>query len=324
VSERLEAVKHRLARLGNLHLPREGKDVFLFSTPRGGSTWLSELILTQPGFKPADEPFNLRDAPIRAELSARGIEAWTDLHDPAKEEAMFSYIESIRSGANGVVNPFFHRNHFRLVTRRICFKILHAGEERVSAFRRRFGGFIVLLLRHPIPVSLSRKELPRLRAFLSSGYRSRLTAEQIACAERILSSGSDLDRAVLDWCLQTSVPVSRIEPDWTIVTYEQLVTDPHPVLEHLAKRLELPHPERMARSLTRASGSTYQSDPATRDRLSAAGGAADRSWLVDKWRAKVDADAVSRAMAALSVFGLGELYRPDSPLPDRFWIRLSP
>lgn len=324
MSERLEAIKHRLARLGNLHLPREGKDVFLFSTPRGGSTWLSELILTQPGFKPADEPFNLRDAPVRAELSARGIGDWVDLYDRAKEEAMFSYIESIRSGANGVLNPFFHRNHFRLVTRRICFKILHAGEERVSAFRRRFGGFIVLLLRHPIPVSLSRKDLPRLVAFLSSDFRSTLTADQIACAERILSSGSDLDRAVLDWCLQTSVPLSRIEPDWTIVTYEQLVIDPLPVLERLAERLELPHPERMARRLTKASGSTYQSDQATRDRLSAEGDVADRSWLVDKWRAKVDEDALSRAMAALPVFGLAGLYRPDSPLPDRFWIPRTP
>ena len=115
----LEPLKHRIARLNNVHRPLLGKDVFLFSTPRGGSTWLSELILTQPGFKPADEPFNLRDAPIREELRVRGIEDWPDLYDPAKTEAMFSYIESIRSGQNGVTNPFFYRNHFRLVTNRI-------------------------------------------------------------------------------------------------------------------------------------------------------------------------------------------------------------
>lgn len=317
----LEALKHRLARLNNLHLPRERKDVFLFSTPRGGSTWLSELILTQPGFKPADEPFNLRDAPVRAELSARGIGEWSDLYDLSKEEAMFSYIESIRSGANGVVNPFFYRNRFRLVTRRICFKILHAGEDRMSAFRRRFGGFLVLLLRHPIPVSLSRKELPRLRAFLSSDFRARLTADELACAERIASLGSDLDRAVLDWCLQTAVPLSSIEPDWAVVTYEQLVVDPLPVLELLAKRLELPCPERMVRRLTRASASTHQSDPATRDRLSAGSDVAERSWLVEGWRKKADAGAASKAMEALSVFGLDDLYRPDSALPGRFWIR---
>ncbi len=316
----LEALKHRLARLNNLHLPNGRRDVFLFSTPRGGSTWLSELILTQPGFKPADEPFNLRDAPIRAELSARGIGEWIDLYDRTKEEAMFSYIESIRTGANGVVNPFFYRNHFRLVTRRICFKILHAGEDRMSAFRRRFGGFIVLLLRHPIPVSLSRKELPRLRAFLSSDYRSHLTAQQIACAERIVSLGSDLDRAVLDWCFQTAVPLSRIEPEWAVVTYEQLVIDPLPVLDLLAERLELPYPERMARRLTKASASTHQSDPATRDRLSAGSDVRERSWLVDKWRKEADADAVSRAMEALSAFGLDDLYRSESALPGRFWI----
>jgi hypothetical protein len=312
----LAALKHRIARINNLHRPREGKDVFLFSTPRGGSTWLSELVLTQPGFKPADEPFNLRDAPIGGELAKLGIADWGDLHSRAKQEAMFSYIESIRSGANGLLNPFLHRNRFRLLTRRICFKILHAGEERMSEFRKRFGGFIVLLLRHPIPVSLSRKELPRLRAFLSSDFRELLTTEQAALSDRVLLRGSDLDRAVLDWCLQTAIPLARAEPDWIIVTYEQLVVDPLPALRRLSHRLELPRPERMEQRLSVPSSSTYQSDPATRERL----GNTDRSWLIDKWKESSDAAAVFRAMETLSAFGIGDLYRADSARPGRYWI----
>ncbi len=312
----LQALKHRIARISNLHRPQERKDVFLFSTPRGGSTWLSELVLTQPGFKPADEPFNLRDAPIRAELSKRGIADWADLYDRAKEEAMYSYIESIRAGANGTLNPFLHRNRFRLLTRRICFKILHAGEDRMSAFRERFGGFIVLLLRHPIPVSLSRKELPRLRAFLSSDFRSLLSAEQAALSDRIAATGSDLDRAVLDWCLQTAIPLTKAENDWTIVTYEQLVVDPLPVLRELASRLELPRLERMERRLTVASSSMRQSEQATRERV----GDADRTWLIDRWRSKIGEGDASRAMEPLPAFGLGELYQSETPLPGRFWV----
>ena len=171
-------------------------------------------------------------------------------------------------------------------------------------------------LRHPIPVSLSRQDLPRLKVLLSSDFRELLTAEQAALSERIVTAGSDLDRAVLDWCLQTAIPLARAEPDWTIVTYEQLVVDPLPVLRALSLRLELPRPERMERRLTTPSSSTHQSDQATRDRL----GDADRTWLIDKWKAKAGPADVARAMETLSAFGIGDLYRPESALPGRFWV----
>ncbi|MGH9337263.1 MAG: hypothetical protein ACRD21_26245, partial [Vicinamibacteria bacterium] len=239
-------------------------------------------------------------------------------------EAMLSYVESIRSGANGVTNPFFYRNHFRLVTNRICFKILHAGEDRVRSFRDRFGGFILFLLRHPIPVSRSRKVLPRLPAFLGRDFRPHLTSDQIACAERIAALGTDLEKAVLDWCFQTAVPLSRAEPEWTIVTYEQLVIDPYPVIRLLSERLELPRPDRMVARLTTPSSSTHQSDEATRGRLSENQDLDSRKWLVEKWLKKADPGVVARAMEPLKAFGLEDLYRPDGALPARYWIGERP
>ncbi len=100
------------------------------------------------------------------------------------------------------------------------------------------------------------------------------------------------------------------------MTYEQLVVDPLPVLRALSLRLELPRPQRMERRLTTPSSSTHQSDQATRDRL----GDADRTWLVDKWKAKAEPAHVARAMETLSAFGIGDLYRPESALPGRFWV----
>jgi hypothetical protein len=323
----LRALKHRIARFNNFHRPgagTEGRDVFLFSTPRGGSTWLAELILTQPGFKPSDEPFNLRDAEIAAELRRRGILAWPDLYDPAKSEAMFEYVESIRSGQNGVTNPFFYRNHFRVFTNRVCFKILHGGEDRIPLFRRRFGGAIVLLLRHPVPVALSRKQLPRLSAFHTGHFRALLTPEQLAFSEKILASGSDLEKGVLDWCLQTAVPLASAEPEWTIVTYEQLVLEPHLILPLLAERLALPRPERLRRRLTTPSSSTHQSDRLTRERLSSSREGDSRLWLVEKWRERTVLSDVERAMEALSIFGLARIYRADTAVALAYWIQDAP
>lgn len=315
----LASLKHRIARANNLHRPRGG-DVFLFSTPRGGSTWLSELILTQPGFKPSDEPFNLRDRPVAHELARHGIHEWRDLYSNAKLGAMESYVASIVSGRCGVTNPFFYRNHFRIVTHRICFKILHAGENRIPWFRRRFGGGVILLLRHPAPVSLSRKVLPRLEAFLDSDFREVLTERQIAFAERVTRSGSALEKAVLDWCLQTAPALAAAEPEWIVATYEQLVLDPAPLVAILAERFALPRPDAMRKRLHVPSASTHQSDRTTQTVLTDNQDRQSRRWLVDKWRERVDLAELAKAMEALEAFGI-DAYRPDRTIPaDRYWL----
>lgn len=320
----LASLKHALARANNLHLPK-GRDVFLFSTPRGGSTWLSELVLTQPGFKPSDEPFNLRDALVARELARRGIHSWHDLYQADKLGAMEDYVDAIASGRCGVTNPFFYRNHFRIVTSRICFKILHAGEDRIAWFRKRFSGDVVVLLRHPAPVATSRKVLPRLEAFLESDYRSQFPAETLAHAERIARSGTYLQKAVLDWCFQTAPALRSAEPEWTVLTYEQLVLEPDPLVDILAERLALEHPHALRSRLRVPSASTHQSDATTRSVLEGDTRSDARSdsrrWLVEKWVSKVDAAELRRAMESLAVFGI-DTYRPDDPLPtESYWLR---
>jgi hypothetical protein len=46
--------------LTNVHRQGPLPNVFLFATPRSGSTWLMEIIASQPGFKYYDEPLNPR------------------------------------------------------------------------------------------------------------------------------------------------------------------------------------------------------------------------------------------------------------------------
>jgi hypothetical protein len=103
------------------------------------------------------------------------------------------------------------------------------------------------------------------------------------------------------------------------VTYEQLVIDPVPVLDLLAKRVELPDPDRMKSRLQRPSGSTHQSEAATRKVLER-GQSQNRQWLVEKWKKRVDADTEHRLMEALSVFEI-DAYTAGSTLPtDRYWV----
>ena len=316
----LTKIKHLIETHNNIHRPSDKPNIFLFSSPRGGSTWLMELVLTQPGFKPCDEPFDLRKPFIKENLSKLGLSTWSDLYNPDKASLVEEYVNAICNGSLHSLDRFFHRNHYRLITRRVIFKILHAGEDRINWFADRFNGKIIFLLRHPIPVSLSRKFLPRLHTFLNGDFKRHFTKDQLDYADNIFNNGTKLEQSVLDWCFQNSIPLRDATTDWIVVSYEQLVVDPMPVINLITEKLAFEKPNRIIKQLSVPSASTRQSDEETKQRLSGSNGITDRTWLVEKWRDKLTAEEEHKAMEILKVFDI-DVYNAGSAIPnDRIWI----
>jgi Sulfotransferase family len=312
----ISRVKNAIKSISNIHRPNGEPNVFLFSTPRSGSTWLMELIWSQPGFKCCNEPLNLRKPHIRQHL---GISDWQGLCRQDATQAFYRYFRAIGEGRITFVNPNPLHRYYRPVTRRIVFKIIHGGEDRINWFRDTFNGRIVYLLRHPIPVSLSREVYPTLEAFCDSDYRRHFTADQLQYARKIIDSGTKLERGVLAWCLQNAVPLREVSQDWAVISYEQLVLDPHPVIEHLALKLSLPKPERMMNRLAIPSSSNEKSDRETQQVLERE--TERRSWLIEKWRQKVDQVEERGAMDVLKRFNL-DAYEFGHGLPaDWLWIK---
>lgn len=305
-----------------IHIPDGSPNVFLFSMPRSGSTWLMEMIYTQPGFKWCREPFNLRESVVQDRL---GINDWTELYMLRSEDKITRYIDAICTGRLRdyrfkYPRPFSKQHRF--ITRHTVFKILHFGEDRINWFRDTFNGQIVYLIRHPIPVTLSRQVLPRLQARLDSDFRRHFTAAQLAFAKQVIESGSKFEQGILDWCLQNMVPMRDKTDDWTLVSYEQLVLDVDPVIQLLCDRLDLPDPKLMREQWATPSGSVKrQSDNATQNVLNQERTDESKHWLVGKWRTKITQEQEMRASEILAVFGLDTYYCYGSALPSKqLWI----
>ena len=308
-------VKTAIKSISNIHRPDGSPNVFLFSVPRSGSTWLMELVWTQPGFKPCNEPLDLRSSRVRQHL---GVSEWQDLYAQNATLALQSYFQAFCEGQSGFMNPSLLRRPYRPFTRRIVFKVIHGGEDRIHWFRDTFDGRVVLLLRHPIAVSLSREVYPRLRAFLSSDYQRHLTKDQLDYALKVCETGTELERGVLSWCLQNAIPLRAATDDWAVVSYEQMVLEPQPVIMHLAYKLELPEPGRMLERLTTPSGVKAKSDAETQQVLEDA--TSRRAWLIEKWQRQVSEAEERRAMEILERFEL-DVYSPGDLLPaERLWI----
>jgi len=318
----MKAVKRVAKSASNVHRPDGRPNVFLYSTPRSGSTWLMELIWSQPGFKTCNQALYLENPVVRKHL---GISDWNELYSVDATEKLQSYLQQLCDGRLGFTNPNPFRAYYRPITHRIVFKEIHASGDRINWVRDTFNARVVYLIRHPIAVTISTERWPTLPAYLTSDYRRHFSEEQLARAERIVTEGTDLERGVLSWCLQNAVPLREATEDWAIVSYEQLVLDPDPVIRELTDKLALPDPERMRRRLDVPSVNVkFKSTEETR-RLLSEGDADKRPSLVEKWRKKVDGREEARVMKILDIFGL-DVYRSGDALPDeRIWIpRESP
>ena len=179
---------------------------------------------------------------------------------------------------------------------------------------------MVFLIRHPIPTSLSREELPRLKAYVNSDYKRHFTQAQRAFAQNVIDNGSYMEKAMLSWCFQNAVPLRDASEDWAIVSYEQLVVDPQPVIDYLADRLELPEPERMLDAVGVPSATAVGSTRERQQLLVNAGGAGGRRSLIGDWRKRVDPEAEQRLMETLDVFGI-DAYSSGEVVPsNRYWV----
>jgi hypothetical protein len=299
----------------HIHRPDGHPNVFLFSTPRSGSTWLMELIWTQPGFKFCNEPLDIRNPLVAQHLR---IQTWQELYDPAATAALERYFSAICNGTLRFKDPPPFKGYYRPITHRIVFKEIHAGQDRIDWFTKTFNGRAVYLIRHPVAVSLSRQSYPTLDVLLSGNYSQHFSQEQLAFAHEVVRSGTKLEQGVLAWCLHNFVPLKHASADWAVVTYEQLILQPRSVIDYLSKKLDLPHPERMVRRLNVPSASERLSDSATRSFLHRH--SSERAWLIDRWREHVPQAEERRAMDILAHFEL-DAYASGTSLPAAsLWV----
>lgn len=301
--------KNAIKTVTNLHRPEGQQNIFLFSTPRSGSTWLMELIWSQPGFKACNEPLDLRNPMVR---KYSGITNWLELYSQEANPALYQYFQALCNGYLHAMDPVPFRRFYRPVTNRIIFKIINGGEDRINWFQDTFNGQIVYLIRHPIAVSLSREYLPRVQVQLESDYRRHFSIEQIKFAQRILENGSKLEQGVLAWCLENAVPLRMASDDWLIIAYEDLVVAPQPLITQIAERLALPEPVQMLSRLAIPSAVKAKSNPETQQALERR---TNRQWLAEKWRSHVSKREECQVMEILTHFQL-DVYQAGELLPN--------
>jgi len=302
--------------LTSLSIYRQGSkdDVVIFSCRRGGSTWLMEMIGASPRVRFVNEPF------IPGLVLKRGLPTGLEEVLPPDlrkvvhvaldaEEAYRHHLTNVRAtNVRGPYSPLAPQYH--LMADRRVLKVVHATGIADWIVGQQLRLKPVFLVRHPIATALSMARSGialRAQANLRHpDFRNRhLGHELTSFAWDVLDRGSDVERFVLEWCLDNVVPYRTwlASPErWSFVTYEELMLNAGPSLERLGGELDLPVTARM----TQLAGLPSASTSIQRRESLAASHAPD--WLLH-WRENVAQSLEKRAFEIVDRFGI-RLYEP--------------
>ena len=297
-------LKYLVLSLCNYHRQGSKPNIYLFSTPRSGSTWLMELIASQPGFKFYDEPLNIRRDNVQ---KADCIKSWEDtMPGTAKEDLICRYLSKLETNKIRVMNPPpFRRNH-RLLTNRVILKI-HEIEHMINLIKAHSRAKIIYLLRHPIATTVSRHVFPRLEYYVNSNHFSSqyLTSEQLELGRDIFHSGSDFEKGILSWCYQNLIPLKFLDQrDWIIITYEELLLNSYKACEMLFEKLDLEDLNIMKKRIGIPATNINISTRETIEIMKDSSGKNRKRKIVTKWKNKLTESQEQQAFDILSVFSI--------------------
>lgn len=306
----MRGIKQFLRSHANIHRPGTKKNAFIFSMPRSGSTWLQELIWTQPGFKYVNEPLNLKGPWLRGKS---GIDGFSELYNRGARDKTINYLKGFCDGKHHFLDPNPLRKFYRPFTSRLVFKIIHGAEYFINDIADACNGKVIFLIRHPFAVSLSRRVLPRIDVLCSDMVLQDFSEEQAARAKEIHLKGSYLEKGVLSWAIQNKIALKHRRDDWLVITYEQLTVDPARIVARMVRELELPLPERIDDRLRVPSAVKKQSEKKTVELMKDQ--SIDRTVLIERWRDKITPEEAEQLFEIIKLFEL-DIYSLESSYPD--------
>lgn len=309
-----EYIKYLPAKLLNEHNKSDKKDVFIFSTPRSGSTWLMEIINSQKNFKYINEPLHTnRHKGYLTDIDS----TWSEIYSSSdRKDKFLKYFERILNDELFVGQQKFKdilNGKFDYKTDRRVFKILRA-KDLINKFENKFDIKIVFLLRHPIPVALSlvRENMEdRIKYYLKNEVylKEFFSQTEIKYAEDLYQNGSEFEKRILQWCLENKPPLTSLNSkEWVVISYEDLVVNEKETLLKLYKELDLSDLDKMLEQTKKPSRTT--ASKSSKKLINKR----NKESIIKKWEQKISLSQKEK------VFKILDNFRLDIYIEDKYTI----
>ena len=291
----LRRISYRICRqLYRDDFPELQRSVFLAGTARSGTTWLGELIAAQQPTRMMFEPFHPQKVPDY------GAYNYFQYMRPEEDDAALeAFCARVLTGQ--IRNPWIDRDIRVLRPQARIIKDVRANL-LLKWLSRRFPDLpVVLLLRHPCAVVLSRMELGWAT---DQDIAPMLSQEKLVDdflkdkIEFIAQARHDEEKHAVIWAIHNAVPLAQFADGGIhIIRYESLLSDTAACLHELMTSIGGAFDDRLSPQYAQPSN--------TSSLATALEGAAVAN---RRWEQRLSKAQIERIMGVVDAFGLGDLY----------------
>ncbi len=272
---------------------------FLAGSGRSGTTWLANLINHRQDHCYYFEPLNHHQV--------KGIEpfGWRQYLRPGDEYPdHFAVAKNFLYGTVDV--PWVNRFNVAPLSNQRIVKEIRANMT-LAWMRRRFPDMkIILTLRHPMAVTVSRLEMGWTRGIDLVLGQWELNQDFLEPVLPVLERENmhPYESGLLLWCVENFVALQQIrELDVHVLFYEHLALNPEDELRRLFEFLDQPFDTHILDGLDQPSHTSGKVDPA----LTAEA-------RLEKWKKKLNPDIIAQSVELLKLFSLDQIY-DNNPVP---------
>lgn len=273
--------------------------------PRGGTTWMAELLSQIPGTSMLWEPLAINRNPEFRKLGfgwRQYIPETADWPDAKMQFLKLFSGKMLSSYLCQATTPAEIRESSHLL-----IKFCRASQLLPwLTYNFKFRYAPVYLIRHPCAVVASQLrqggwshvspkfEIPRTDKFSEFYSDHKDFLNTINSVEKRLAAV---------WCLCNSIPLKypKEEQRWITITYESLLTDPHASLHQIANRWNVQLPDAILQTIEQSSITTVSGSPilsgSTRKQL-------------EYWKSSLSKKQISEVLEVVNYFGI-DLYGSD-------------
>jgi len=224
--------------------------ILLFGVPRGGTTWIHNILSTLDDYKPIHEPFNKNWFPHKN----MNIGGRPYLSSKESNDSLEDFLKRLFLGQIPSLNPVCNLNNF--FSGKILLKFIRANRTMPWIYNHFQVRSMFLILRHPCAVISSQIE---------SGIRGYYTKKNIPLRKDmviadilkipIIKNNKKLMNKLYNintpegllaaiWSVDTLIPLSYPNPKpWKIIVYERLILKWEDELRKIFNHLNEPIPK---------------------------------------------------------------------------------
>lgn len=275
------------------------KTVFLAGSGRSGTTWIGNIINHKNDYRICFEPFHPGKVTEFGLFNSRQY-----FRDEVSDPAFLNPLNLLIQGK--LSNKWINSRNRNFYASKLLVKDIRANLLLHWVKSHHPDLKVILVLRHPCAVALSRIKLKwggSVSQFLS---QPELLQDYLQPFLEIMrAADSDLEKCVTAWCIENYVPLRQFNPGEILVCYyENFVIDPEPEVRKMLNFIGDPFPADLESILSRSSDTNWnRSEHSDLQEFS-----------FNRWKSEITPADYAKVKNILQKFGM-DLFYDDDGLP---------